>query len=94
MGNEARETRIEGKHIEKDASFTEFLSSEEAKTLDSAAAQRLMGKLDRAIYQAGEALREATIVYAEARAQFQKAKFYRDILVERARNLKNFIRMG
>lgn len=77
-----------------DNSFNAFLSSEEAETLDVAAAQRLMGKLDKAIVDASEELRKATLEFGEAKTNYNVKKFYVNSLVERARNLKNFIRVG
>ena len=74
--------------------FVDSLTEEEIQTLDMQAAQMLMGKLDGILCKLQRELARATQEYGTARMKMQTFKTYKDIIVERMRNLKNFCKSG
>ena len=68
------------------------LSNQEVQELDVSAALRKIGDLDRALYEVQPALKQALIKLSESRLQYEIAKAQKDLIVERARNLKTFVK--
>ena len=68
------------------------LSTEHAHSLDVSAIQRLLGELDSALYEVGKELQEKMIDYNRASGEVNVLKIKKEILIERARNLKSILK--
>lgn len=70
------------------------LTDEEVETLQTDAALRKIGELDRAIVEINRELAEKLNDYGEAKIALDIVKAKKDLIVERARNLKSFVKGG
>jgi len=68
------------------------LSPEEVQTLQTDSALRKIGELDAVLVEINRTLAEALEKYQKAKIAMEVIKLQKDIIVERARNLKAFIK--
>jgi len=68
------------------------LTPEEANTLQVDAALRKMGELDEALYQLNLEIAQAEKKYFEAKRDLEILKQMKNIIIERARNLKAIVK--
>lgn len=70
------------------------LSSEEIETLQVDSALRKIGELDRLMVELNRELAEKLNEYGKAKIALDIVKAKKELVVERARNLKTFIKGG
>lgn len=68
------------------------LTNEETETLQADAALRKIGRLDAALVEVNRDLAEKLEKFSKAKIELEIAKAKREMLVERCRNLKAFIK--
>ena len=72
----------------------EPLTSEEVLTLQTDSALRKIGQLDGVLVEINRELAEKLNEYGKAKIALDIIKAKKELIVERARNLKNFVKGG